>query len=113
MFWGRLEESRGTGRNPRNLYQKALQIEPEYPVAANNLAYLLLEHGGNPDLALSYAQVARRGMPDSTDPLIRWRGHITKKVLPNWRLISSRRRSRKLRTTQRTIIIWDCVSKDQ
>jgi Tfp pilus assembly protein PilF len=42
-----------------------LQAEPDYPVAANNLAYLLLEHGGNPDVALSYAQVARHGMPDA------------------------------------------------
>jgi len=32
-------------------------------MAANNLAYLLLEHGGDANLALSLAQTARRGMP--------------------------------------------------
>jgi tetratricopeptide (TPR) repeat protein len=60
-----LEESRGNWQKAQVLYQKALQAEPDYPVAANNLAYLLLEHGGNPDVALSYAQVARRGLPDA------------------------------------------------
>jgi tetratricopeptide (TPR) repeat protein len=67
VLLGTLEESRGNWQKAQVLYQKALQAEPDYPVAANNLAYLLLEHGGNPDVALSYAQVARRGMPDSTD----------------------------------------------
>ena len=67
VLLGTLEESRGNWQKAQVLYQKALQAEPDYPVAANNLAYLLLEHGGNPDVALSYAQVARRGMPDSTN----------------------------------------------
>ena len=44
---------------------KALDISPDYPVAANDLAYSMLEHGGNTDVALSLAQVARRGMQDS------------------------------------------------
>jgi tetratricopeptide (TPR) repeat protein len=65
VLLGTLEESRGNWQKAQALYQKALQAEPDYPVAANNLAYLLLEHGGNPDVALSYAQVARRGMPDA------------------------------------------------
>jgi tetratricopeptide (TPR) repeat protein len=42
-------------------------VQPDYPLAANNLAYLLLEHGGNTDVALSYAQLARRGMPDNVN----------------------------------------------
>jgi len=65
VLLGTLEESRGNWQKAQALYQKAMQAEPDYPVAANNLAYLLLEHGGNPDVALSYAQVARRGMPDT------------------------------------------------
>ena len=65
VLLGTLEESRGNWQKAQALYQKALQAEPDYPVAANNLAYLLLEHNGNPDVALSYAQVARRGMPDT------------------------------------------------
>jgi Flp pilus assembly protein TadD len=32
---------------------------------ANNLAFLLLDHGGNADLALSLAQTARSKLPDS------------------------------------------------
>ena len=39
---------------------------------ANNLAYLLLEHGGDVNVALSLAQIGRRGMsksPNSADTL--------------------------------------------
>ena len=46
-------------------YKKALQIQPEQPIAANNLAYLMVEGGQNADLALSYAQTARRALPNS------------------------------------------------
>ncbi|HUI40639.1 MAG TPA: tetratricopeptide repeat protein, partial [Terriglobia bacterium] len=35
------------------------------PPAANNLAYLMLQHGLDLDVALSLAESARRGMPDS------------------------------------------------
>lgn len=64
VLLGGLEESGGNWQRAQELYQKALQVEPDYPIAANNLAYLMLEHGGNPDVALSLAQVASRGMPD-------------------------------------------------
>ncbi len=47
------------------MYKKALQIEPEQPVAANNLAYLMVEGGQNTDVALNYAQSARRALPNS------------------------------------------------
>jgi tetratricopeptide (TPR) repeat protein len=59
------EENRGNWQKAQELYQKALQAEPDYPLAAYNLAYLMLEHGGNTDVALSLAQTARRGLPDS------------------------------------------------
>lgn len=65
VLLGVLEESRGNWQKAMELYQKALQVQPDYPLAANNLAYLMLENGGNIDVALSYAQVARRGMPNS------------------------------------------------
>ena len=52
-----------TGRKLKSCTKRLCKLIPDYPVAANNLAYLLLEHGGNPDVALSYAQVARRGCP--------------------------------------------------
>jgi tetratricopeptide (TPR) repeat protein len=59
-----LLETRNEWQEAEDLYQKALQIQPDYPAAANNLAYLMLDHGGNPNAALSLAQVARRGLPD-------------------------------------------------
>jgi tetratricopeptide (TPR) repeat protein len=47
------------------MYQKALQIQAENPLASNNLAYVILQQGGNVDVALSMAQTARRQMPDN------------------------------------------------
>jgi Flp pilus assembly protein TadD len=41
-----------------------LALEPEQALAANNLAYLMIEHGGNVNMALTLAQTARRGLPD-------------------------------------------------
>jgi len=71
---GSVEESRGNWQAAEKLYQQALQVQPEYPVAANDLAYLLLEHGGDKDFALSMAQTARRGLPDlpSTADTLAW-----------------------------------------
>ena len=60
-----LEDRRGNWQKSEDLLQRALQIQPDQPVAANNLAYLLLEHDGDLDVALSLAQTARRGLPTS------------------------------------------------
>ena len=62
---GVLEEQRGNWQKAEELYRKALVVQPDLPAAANNLSYLLLEHGGDINYALSLAQTARRGMPDS------------------------------------------------
>jgi Flp pilus assembly protein TadD len=62
---GILEERRGNWRRAEELYRKALDLEAGQPTAANNLSYLLLEHGGDSNYALSLAQIGRRGMPDS------------------------------------------------
>jgi len=56
-------EGRGDWQTAESAYQKALGFQPNDAMAANNLAYLLLEHGGDANLALSLAQTARRGMP--------------------------------------------------
>ena len=40
------------------MYQKSLQIQPDNPVASNNLAYVMLQTGGNVDVAISLAQTA-------------------------------------------------------
>lgn len=65
VMLGSLEESRNNWQKGQELYKKALELRPDFPIAANNLAYSMLEHGGNTDVALSLAQTARRAMPDS------------------------------------------------
>jgi tetratricopeptide (TPR) repeat protein len=65
VLTGGLYESKQEWDQARQMYQQALEISPENPLASNNLAYLILRSGGNVDVALSLAQTARRGMPDS------------------------------------------------
>ena len=48
----------------KSAYQNALQARRDDPYASNNLAYLLLQTGGNADLALQLARTARRSLPD-------------------------------------------------
>jgi len=62
---GELYESKQDWTNAKAAYQKALDLKPDNPLASNNLAYVLLQTGGNVDIALSLAQTGRRGMPDS------------------------------------------------
>jgi len=62
---GALYESQQKWDQAQTMYQQALGIVPDQPLASNDLAYLLLQHGGNVDVAMNYAQTARRGMPDS------------------------------------------------
>ena len=62
---GMLQEASGNRQQAQADYQRALQINPQQPLAANNLAYLMLEEGGNVDVALSLAQTARQAMPNS------------------------------------------------
>ena len=61
---GSLFELRGDWQRAEDLYNKALQVQPDDAIAANNLAYLMLEHGGNVNVALTLAQTGRRGMPN-------------------------------------------------
>jgi tetratricopeptide (TPR) repeat protein len=60
-----MEQNRGDLQKAQEMYEKALRVQPDFPPAANNLAFLMMERGGNTDVALSLAQTARRGMPDS------------------------------------------------
>ncbi len=62
---GTLEESRGNQSKAEAYYKKSLQIKPQQPLAANNLAYMMLENGQNADVALTLAQTARRALPNS------------------------------------------------
>ena len=53
---------------PRPTTRKSLEIQPQQAVAANNLAYRMLANGENVDVALTLAQTARQGMPNSPEP---------------------------------------------
>ena len=62
---GELYEAKKDWNQAKSMYQQALSIAPNHPLASNNLAYVMLEQGGNVDVAMNMAQTARRGMPDS------------------------------------------------
>ena len=58
---GILEDSRSNTADAEKHYRKALDIAPDSPIAANNLAWLITQNGGNLDeaLQLSTASVAK------------------------------------------------------
>lgn len=62
---GELYETKQNWDQAKAMYQQALSVSPDHPVASNNLAYVLLQQGGNVDVAMGMAQAARRGMPNS------------------------------------------------
>ncbi|MCS6951557.1 MAG: tetratricopeptide repeat protein [Bryobacterales bacterium] len=57
----------GRAAEARGIYEQILKLEPDSPVALNNLAYVIAESGGDLDLALTYAQRARQRLPNSDD----------------------------------------------
>jgi tetratricopeptide (TPR) repeat protein len=57
-------EAQGNWQEAQTAYQRALALDSEGALAANNLAYLMLEHGGNVNVALTLAQTGRRGLPN-------------------------------------------------
>lgn len=62
---GELYDAKQNWDQAKAQYQQALVVSPDNALAANNLAYVLLEQGGNIDVAMNMAQTARRGMPNS------------------------------------------------
>jgi tetratricopeptide (TPR) repeat protein len=63
VLTGSMEESKGNWKAGQELYRKALEIQPHDADAQNNLAYSLLENGGDTDVALSLAQAAHTAAP--------------------------------------------------
>ncbi|HKQ36114.1 MAG TPA: tetratricopeptide repeat protein [Nitrospiraceae bacterium] len=68
MMLGLIHEFRKEHAKAQAHYETILKLDPQFAPAANNLAWLLGDHGGNLDVALSYAQTAREQKPD--DPYI-------------------------------------------
>jgi len=68
ILLGRFYESKSDWTRAEAAYRNALNVNPQHPLASNNLARLMLQTGGNLDVALSLAQTAHRSMPSS--PLI-------------------------------------------
>jgi len=48
----------------REFYEKVLALNPRFAPAANNLAWILSEHGGDKDKALALAQTAKELAPE-------------------------------------------------
>ena len=65
FFVGTLEEMLGRTQKAEEMYRKALDLDPNYAPAANNLAYLMLQNRENLDSALELARRAQKNMPDS------------------------------------------------
>jgi tetratricopeptide (TPR) repeat protein len=65
LMAGGIYENKQDWEHAQQQYKKVLEIQPENPLASNNLAYVMLQQGGNVDLAFTMAQTARRQLPDN------------------------------------------------
>jgi tetratricopeptide (TPR) repeat protein len=65
LLAGGIYENKQDWDHAKQQYQRVLDIQPENPLASNNLAYVMLQQGGNVDVAFSMAQTARRQLPNS------------------------------------------------
>ena len=64
MQLGVIYEQQGKTDKATEYYKKTLDINPKFAPAANNLAWLYAEHGGNLDVALSLAETAKEQQPE-------------------------------------------------
>jgi predicted Zn-dependent protease len=62
-YLGLTYDKLGRGTDARKIYEASLKQNANDGIVLNNLAYLIVESGGDPDLALTYAQRARQEMP--------------------------------------------------
>ena len=70
-------------------FERALEIDPSAAVAANNLAWIYAENGGNLDVALDLALTAQRKLPDvCRSRAIRWVSSTPRKRM-DWLAIST------------------------
>lgn len=64
MLAGIIQQARGDVAGAQKKYEQALEVSPRFVPAANNLAWLLAENGGDKEKALRLAQIAKEGAPD-------------------------------------------------
>jgi cellulose synthase operon protein C len=65
LLAGSIYENKQDWENAKQQYRKVLEVQPDNPLASNNLAYVMLQQGGNVDVAFAMAQTARRQLPDN------------------------------------------------
>jgi tetratricopeptide (TPR) repeat protein len=68
MLIGAVQQVRGNVSAAKASYERALELNPRFGAAANNLAYILAEEGGSEDRALQLAQTAKEELPE--DPRV-------------------------------------------
>src|SRR5262249_25316914 len=61
---GVVKQTKGDTPKAQQPFEKVLTLTPRFAPAANNLAVLYSEHGGNQEKALELAQRAKEAMPD-------------------------------------------------
>jgi predicted Zn-dependent protease len=64
---GLLLNATGKADQAKPIYEQILKVEPDQPVALNNLAFIKAEEGADLDQALTMAQRARQKLPNSSD----------------------------------------------
>ena len=64
---GIILQAEGRVDEARERFERVMQLDPEAAVAANNLAWIYADKGGNLDLALQLAQTAQKHLPDSAE----------------------------------------------
>jgi tetratricopeptide (TPR) repeat protein len=64
---GLLMDGTGKREQAKPIYEQILKIEPDHPVALNNLAFIKAEEGVDLDQALTMAQRARQKSPNSPE----------------------------------------------
>ncbi|GAF68985.1 unnamed protein product, partial [marine sediment metagenome] len=68
MALGTIYDAEGKSAKARKMYEKALEVNPDFAPAANNLAWILLQTGADPNGALNLAKKAKAQLPD--DPRV-------------------------------------------
>ena len=61
---GIILQAQGDAKGARERFERVVEIDPQAAVAANNLAWMYAESGGNLDKALQLAQAAHKQLPD-------------------------------------------------